>query len=64
MKYYPRRDHHNLLPTYYNNGNSREERKDAVIRKSDIAIATETKPQLIDLVACRTVGEYKKIGRK
>ena len=38
-------------------------RKDTVIRKSDIAIATETirnKPRLIDFVACKTVGEYKR----
>ena len=38
-------------------------RKDTVIRKSDIAIATETipnKPRLIDFVACETVGEYKR----
>ena len=34
-------------------------RKNAVIRKSDIAIATETKPRLIHMVACKTVGEYK-----
>ena len=64
MKNYPRGDYHNLLPTYYNNGNSREERKVAIIRKSDIAIATKTKPRLIDLVACRTVGEYKRKREK
>ena len=35
-------------------------RKNTVIRKSDIAIATETKPRLIHMVACKTVGEIKR----
>ena len=38
-------------------------RKHTVIRKSDIAIATETipeKPRFIEFVACETVGEYKR----
>ena len=40
-------------------------RKNTVIRKNDIAIATETKPipekpRLIHMVACKTVGEYKR----
>ena len=42
-------------------------RKDTVIRKRDIAIATETildKPRLIDFVACKTVGEYKRNREK
>ena len=42
-------------------------RKDTVIRKSDIATATETvpdKPRLTDFVACKTVGEYKKNREK
>ena len=42
-------------------------RKDTVIRKSDIAIATETnpdKPRLIEFVACKTVGEYKRNREK
>ena len=42
-------------------------RKDRVIRKSDIAIATETipeKPGLIEFVACKTVGEYKRNREK
>ena len=39
------------------------QRKDTVIRKSDIAIAKETipeKPRLMEFVACKTVGEYKR----
>ena len=39
-------------------------RKNTVIRKSDIAIATETKPRLIHMVACKTVGEYKRNQEK
>ena len=42
-------------------------RKDTVIRKSDIAIATEAipnKPRLIDFVACKTVGEYNRNREK
>ena len=42
-------------------------RKDTVIRKNDIAIATETipeKPGLIEFVACKTVGEYKRNREK
>ena len=42
-------------------------RKDTVIRKSDIAIATETiprKPSLIEFVACKTVDEYKRNKEK
>ena len=42
-------------------------RKDTVIRKSDIAIATEilqNKPRLIDFVACKTVDEYKRNREK
>ena len=42
-------------------------RKDTVIRKSDIAIATETipeKPRLIKFVECKTVGEYKRNREK
>ena len=42
-------------------------RKDTVIRKSDIAIATETipdKPRLIDFVACKTVGDYNRNREK
>ena len=43
-------------------------RKNTVIRKNDIAIATESipipppepKPRLIHMVACKTVGEYKR----
>ena len=34
-------------------------RKNTVIRKSDIAFATKTKPRLIHMVACKTVGECK-----
>ena len=41
------------------------QRKNTVIRKNDIAIATETKPipekpRLIHMVACKTIGEYKR----
>ena len=39
-------------------------RKNTVIRKNDIAIATETKPRLIHMVACKTVGEYKRNQEK
>ena len=42
-------------------------RKNTVIRKSDKTIATETipdKPRLIDFVACKTVGEYKRNREK
>ena len=44
-------------------------RKNTVIRKNDIAIATETKPipekpRLIHMVACETVGEYKRNQEK
>ena len=39
-------------------------RKNTVIGKSDIAIATETKPRLIHMVACKTVGEYKRNQEK
>ena len=39
-------------------------RKNTVNRKSDIAIATETKPRLIHMVACKTVGEYKRNQEK
>ena len=47
-------------------------RKNTVIRKNDIAIATETKPlpppepkpRLIHKVACKTVGEYKRNQEK
>ena len=42
-------------------------RKDTVIRKSDIAIATEKipkKPRLIEFVACKTVANIKEIERK
>ena len=39
-------------------------RKNTVIRKNDIAIATETKPRLIHMVACKTVGEYKRKQEK
>ena len=44
-------------------------RKNTVIQKNDIAIATETKPipekpKLIHLVACKTVGEYKRNQEK
>ena len=42
-------------------------RKDTVIRKSDIAIATETipeKPRLIEFIECKTVGEYKRNREK
>ena len=39
-------------------------RKNTVIRKSDIAIATETKPRLIHVVACKTVGEFKRNQEK
>ena len=39
-------------------------RKNTVIRKSDIAIATETKPRLIHMVACKTVSEYKRNQEK
>ena len=42
-------------------------RNDPVIRKSDIAIATETipeKPRLIEFLACKTVGEYKRNREK
>ena len=45
------------------------QRKNTVIRKNDIAIATETKPipekpRLILMVACKTVGEYKRNQEK
>ena len=39
-------------------------RKNTVIRKSDIAIATEIKPRLIHMVACKTVGEYRRNQEK
>ena len=39
-------------------------RNNTVIRKSDIVIATETKPRLIHMVACKTVGEYKRNQEK
>ena len=45
-------------------------RKNTVIRKNDIAIATETKPKpvtkprLLHMVACKTVGEYKRNQEK
>ena len=42
-------------------------RKDTVIRKSDIAIVTETipeKPRLIEFVACKTVGKFKRNREK
>ena len=39
-------------------------RKNAVIRENDIAIATETKPRLIHMVPCKTVGEYKRNQEK
>ena len=45
-------------------------RKNTVIRKNDIAIATETKPlpetkpRLIHLVACKTIGEYRRNQEK
>ena len=39
-------------------------RKNTVIRKSDIVIATETKPRLIHMVACKTVDEYKRNQEK
>ena len=42
-------------------------RKDTVIRKSDIAIATETTPnktRLINFVACKTVGKCKRNREK
>ena len=39
-------------------------RKNTVIRKKDIAIATENKPRLIHMVACKTVGEYKRNQEK
>ena len=45
-------------------------RKNTLIRKNDIAIATEaqpipeTKPRLIHMVACKTVGEYKRNQEK
>ena len=44
-------------------------RKNTVIRKNDIAIATETKPiseklRLNHMVACKTVGEYKRNQEK
>ena len=42
-------------------------RKETVIRKSDIAIATENipeKPRLIEFVACKTIGEYKRNREK
>ena len=39
-------------------------RKNTVLRKSDIAIATETKPRLIHIVAWKTVGEYKRSREK
>ena len=46
-------------------------RKITVIRKNDMAIVTETKPiekiekpRLIHMVACKTVGEYKRNQEK
>ena len=45
-------------------------RKNTVIRKNDIAIATETKPlpeikpRLIHMVACKTIGEYRRNQEK
>ena len=39
-------------------------RKNTVLRKSDIAIVTETKPRLIHMVACKTVGEYNRNREK
>ena len=45
-------------------------RKNTVIRKNDIAIATETqplpetKPRLIHMVACKTIGEYRRNREK
>ena len=35
-------------------------RKDTVIRKNDIVVAGETKPQLNENIACKTLGEYKR----
>ena len=65
MEYNPGRDN-NKLHTPHNH-NRHTKRKDTVIRKSDIAIATETirnKPRLIDFVACKTVGGYKRNREK
>ena len=45
-------------------------RKNTVLRKNDIAIATETKPlqeikpRLIHMVACKTIGEYRRNQEK
>ena len=39
-------------------------RQNTLIRKNDIAIATETKPRLIHMVACKTVGDYKRNQEK
>ena len=45
-------------------------RKNTVVRKNDIAIATETKPlqeikpRLIHTVACKTIGEYRRNQEK
>ena len=50
-----------------------DNRKNTVIRKNDLAIVTETKPResepdpkprLIHMVACKTVGEYKRSQEK
>ena len=50
-----------------------DNRKNTVIRKNDLAIVTETKPResepepkprLIHMVACKTVGEYKRKKEK
>ena len=35
-------------------------RKDTVIRKNDIVVAAETKPQLNEYIACKTLGKYNR----
>ena len=69
MEYYRRRNNHGFSPQTITIDTPL--RKNSVIRKDDLAIVTEKKPiiepvtteqkpRLIHVVACKTVGEYKR----
>ena len=75
MEYNTRRYNNRVLTTHSNHRYAQTE--NTVIRKNDIAIATEsiprpppqpkppeTKPRIIHMVACKTVGEYKRNQEK